>query len=51
MIYFIWMTTKSMKFSDIDWIKILFEPTGWDIKFRMVRCRTTDIPKFQNYEY
>ena len=27
MISFIWMTTESMKFGDIELIKILFEPT------------------------
>ena len=27
MITFIWMTTMSMKFSDMELIKILFEPT------------------------
>ena len=27
MISFIWMATESMKFSDIESIKILFEPT------------------------
>ena len=24
---------------------------GWGTKFGMIKCRTTDIPEFQNYEY
>ena len=24
---------------------------GWGTKFGMIKCRTTDIPQFQNYEY
>ena len=24
---------------------------GWESKFRMTKCRTTDISKFQNCEY
>ena len=24
---------------------------GWGSKFGMIKCRTTDIPEFQNYEY
>ena len=24
---------------------------GWSTKFGMIKCRTTDIPEFQNYEY
>ena len=33
MISFIWMTTESMKFSDIKSIKILFEPTKHNKSF------------------
>ena len=24
---------------------------GWGTKFGMIKCKTTDIPKFQNYVY
>ena len=24
---------------------------GWGNKFGMIKCRTTDVPEFQNYEY
>ena len=24
---------------------------GWGTKFGMIKCRTIDIPEFQNYEY
>ena len=24
---------------------------GWDTKFGMIKCRTTDILEFQNYKY
>ena len=28
-----------------------FRKIGWSTKFGMIKCRTTDIPEFQNYEY
>ena len=27
------------------------ESSGWGTKFGMIKCRMTDIPEFQNYEY
>ena len=24
---------------------------GWGTKFEMIKCRATDFPEFQNYEY
>ena len=26
-------------------------PNGWNTKFGMIKCKTTDTPEFQNYEY
>ena len=31
--------------------RLLISHVGWGKKFGMIECRTTDIPKFQNYEY
>ena len=30
---------------------LIFRNIGWGTKFGMIKCRTSDIPKFQNYEY
>ena len=32
-------------------LKITNVKNGWGTKFGTIKCRTTDMPEFQNYEY